>query len=68
MAEPLRIAIVGAESTGKTVLARALADELAQLTGLRCTWWANGCAPGARAKAAHRGPTSRRLSPATSSN
>lgn len=38
MAEPLRIAIVGAESTGKTVLARALAAELATLTGLRCTW------------------------------
>ncbi len=38
MAEPLRIAIVGAESTGKTALARALAAELAALTGLRCTW------------------------------
>ena len=38
MAEPLRIAIVGAESTGKTVLARALAAELTALTGLRCTW------------------------------
>ena len=38
MVEPLRIAIVGAESTGKTALARALAIELANLTGLRCTW------------------------------
>jgi nicotinamide riboside kinase len=38
MAEPLRIAIVGAESTGKTALAGALADRLARLTGLRCTW------------------------------
>jgi nicotinamide riboside kinase len=38
MTEPLRIAIVGAESTGKTVLAQALASELATLTGLRCTW------------------------------
>ena len=38
VAEPLRIAIVGAESTGKTALARALAVELATLTGLRCCW------------------------------
>lgn len=38
MADPLRIAIVGAESTGKTALAQALAAELARLTGLRCTW------------------------------
>ena len=38
MAEPLRIAIVGAESTGKTALACALAVELSTLTGLRCTW------------------------------
>lgn len=36
MAEALRIAIVGAESTGKTALAAALADRLAALTGLRC--------------------------------
>jgi len=34
----LRIAIVGAESTGKTVLAQALAGRLAALSGLRCTW------------------------------
>ena len=34
----LRIAIVGAESTGKTALAQALAQRIAQLTGLRCTW------------------------------
>jgi nicotinamide riboside kinase len=38
MAEALRIAIVGAESTGKTVLAQALALRLAALSGLRCTW------------------------------
>jgi len=31
------IAIVGAESTGKTVLSQALADRLAAETGLRCT-------------------------------
>jgi nicotinamide riboside kinase len=34
----LRLAIVGAESTGKTALARALAERLAPLTGLRCIW------------------------------
>lgn len=33
---PLRIAIVGAESTGKSDLARALADALAREFGLRC--------------------------------
>ena len=33
---PLRIAIVGAESTGKSVLARALADALTREFGLRC--------------------------------
>ena len=38
MAEAVRIAIVGAESTGKTVLAQALALRLAELTGRRCTW------------------------------
>ena len=38
MAEALRIAIVGAESTGKTALAQALAGRLAELTGRRCTW------------------------------
>lgn len=39
MAEPaLRIAIVGAESTGKTALAQTLAEHIASLTGLRCTW------------------------------
>ena len=37
MAEALRIAIVGAESTGKSTLARALATRLHSLTGLRCT-------------------------------
>ncbi|HLL12132.1 MAG TPA: ATP-binding protein [Rubrivivax sp.] len=34
----LRIAIVGAESTGKTSLAAALAPRLADETGLRVTW------------------------------
>ncbi len=34
----LRIAIVGAESTGKTALAQALAARVADLSGLRCTW------------------------------
>lgn len=38
MAEPLVIAILGAESTGKTQLAQALADALAQRHGLRATW------------------------------
>ena len=38
MAEAIRIAIVGAESTGKTTLAAALADRLAQTTGLRVAW------------------------------
>ena len=32
------IAIVGAESTGKTALAQALAQRLAHDTGLACTW------------------------------
>ncbi|MBP6899824.1 MAG: ATP-binding protein [Burkholderiaceae bacterium] len=35
--DTLRIAIVGAESTGKSTLASALARQLAQTTGLRCT-------------------------------
>lgn len=34
----LVIAVVGAESTGKTALARALVPRLAALTGQRCTW------------------------------
>jgi nicotinamide riboside kinase len=38
MAEPIVIALLGAESTGKTTLAAALAARLAQETGLRCTW------------------------------
>jgi nicotinamide riboside kinase len=38
MGEALRIAIVGAESTGKTALAAALAERLAGLTGQRCAW------------------------------
>ncbi|MFY7856396.1 MAG: AAA family ATPase [Rubrivivax sp.] len=32
------VAILGAESTGKTTLARGLAEALAQRTGQRCTW------------------------------
>jgi len=36
--DALLIAIVGAESTGKTVLAAALAARVADETGLRCTW------------------------------
>jgi nicotinamide riboside kinase len=38
MAEALLIAIVGAESTGKTTLADALAQRLASQPGLRVTW------------------------------
>jgi nicotinamide riboside kinase len=38
MDEPLIIAIVGAESTGKTTLARQLPARLAGLTGRRSTW------------------------------
>jgi nicotinamide riboside kinase len=34
----LRIAILGAESTGKTALAQALAQRIADDTGLRATW------------------------------
>lgn len=36
-AEGLRVAIVGAESTGKSTLAQALCARLADETGLRCT-------------------------------
>jgi nicotinamide riboside kinase len=38
MTAPLRIAIVGAESTGKTALAAALAERLARDTARRVTW------------------------------
>lgn len=38
MAEALVIAIVGAESTGKTMLARELAGRIADETGLPATW------------------------------
>lgn len=38
MPDALRIAIVGAESTGKTTLAAQLAPRLAQDTGLRVAW------------------------------
>ena len=34
----LRIAIVGAESTGKTTLAAALAPRIAAETGLKVAW------------------------------
>jgi nicotinamide riboside kinase len=36
--EPLIIAVLGAESTGKTSLAQGLSAHLSQTTGLRCTW------------------------------
>jgi len=38
MAEALVIAVLGAESTGKTTLAAALSQRLSDETGLRCTW------------------------------
>jgi nicotinamide riboside kinase len=38
MSATLRIAIVGAESTGKTTLAQALAQKLAATTGRRTAW------------------------------
>jgi nicotinamide riboside kinase len=38
MAEALRFAIIGAESTGKTTLAAALAPRLAADTGLKVAW------------------------------
>lgn len=38
MPEALVIAVLGAESTGKTTLAAALAARLTTETGLRCTW------------------------------
>lgn len=38
MAEATVIAVLGAESTGKTTLAAALARRLGDETGLRCTW------------------------------
>lgn len=38
MAEPLVIAIVGAESTGKTALAQSLAARIGHETGLAATW------------------------------
>jgi nicotinamide riboside kinase len=38
MAEVLRIAIVGAESTGKTSLSQALSVALGERTAARCTW------------------------------
>jgi nicotinamide riboside kinase len=36
--EPVILAIVGAESTGKSTLAQALSERLAKDTGWRCTW------------------------------
>ena len=38
MAEATVIAVLGAESSGKTTLAAALAQRLGEETGLRCTW------------------------------
>ncbi len=38
MADKLVVAVVGAESTGKTALAQSLAEHLARSTGRRCTW------------------------------
>jgi nicotinamide riboside kinase len=38
MAEATVIAVLGAESTGKTTLAAALSLRLGEETGLRCTW------------------------------
>jgi nicotinamide riboside kinase len=38
MPEAVIVAIVGAESTGKTALAAALAERVAAETGLACTW------------------------------
>ena len=38
MSRALRIAIVGAESTGKTMLAQALVERIATLAPLRCAW------------------------------
>ena len=38
MAEATVIAVLGAESSGKTTLAAALARRLGEETGLRCTW------------------------------
>ncbi|MCC7152661.1 MAG: ATP-binding protein [Rubrivivax sp.] len=45
MAEAFVIAIVGAESTGKTVLAQALAQTLSRRHGLRATWVAEWLRP-----------------------
>lgn len=38
MSRALRIAIVGAESTGKTMLARGLAERIGSQTPIRATW------------------------------
>jgi nicotinamide riboside kinase len=38
VAEALIVAVVGAESTGKTALAQALAERLGATSGRRCTW------------------------------
>jgi molybdopterin-guanine dinucleotide biosynthesis protein len=56
------IALVGAESTGKTELARAIAQRL-QDRGTPTTLVASTCASGASAKAARRAPTSSKPSP-----
>lgn len=36
------VAILGAQRSGKTALARSLSERLAELSGLRCTWVAEG--------------------------
>ncbi|MBB4844879.1 nicotinamide riboside kinase [Paucibacter oligotrophus] len=38
MSPTLRIALLGAESSGKSTLAQALSQALAEATGLRCSW------------------------------
>ena len=59
--DALRIAMVGAESTGKTTLAAALAARLAQAPGLRVAWvaevlreWCDARGPHAAAARAGR--------------
>ena len=70
MSMAIRIAIVGAESTGKTVLAQALARRIGELAPLRCTWvgevlreWcgAQGRTPRADEQAAIAGEQWRRI-------
>ena len=57
MAEALCIAIIGAESTGKTALAQALSERLRAQTGKRVTWvpevLSGWCAAAGRTPLAH---------------